>query len=169
MFLNSHLFWQHIKNSNPILSESLCSNFVDALVDKPKSKEVQEILGLGVSLKSYEPPTPFYHPITFRGSWWQYVFQREAPWTPECQEGVPRKLSKEVQDHIKIKPKSKIPDSYACLCRLRVCFAFSVLVQSEELSEAFLIPICFSSVNVKIRSLCFANGKFGIYIRIVFK
>ena len=29
------------------------------------------------------------HPITFRGSGWEYMVQIEGPITPECWEGVP--------------------------------------------------------------------------------
>ena len=38
------------------------------------------------------------HPITFRGSGWEYMVQIESPSTPECQEGVPSPviLSEEV-------------------------------------------------------------------------
>ena len=31
----------------------------------------------------------YHHPITFSGSWWEYMVQIEAPSTLECQEGVP--------------------------------------------------------------------------------
>ena len=38
------------------------------------------------------------HPITFRGSGWEYTVQIESPSTPECQKGVqsPVILSEEV-------------------------------------------------------------------------
>ena len=99
------------------------------LVSKPKPK------GLGLTLKSYGPP-PYsrlchyiascaIHPITFRGSGWEYMVQIEAPSTSECWEGVhspggqQREEEHRVVLHVQVehfqkmsqdhKPKSKIP------------------------------------------------------------
>ena len=57
-----------------------------------KSSQNQFLRGLGLTLKSYGPPTtppPPHHPITFRSPVWDNTLQVEAPSTPECQEGVP--------------------------------------------------------------------------------
>ena len=39
------------------------------------------------------------HPITFRGSGWEYMVQIEAPSTPECQEGVPSPGGQRREEH----------------------------------------------------------------------
>ena len=43
--------------------------------------------GTGADTKILHHPT--HHPITFRRSgWWEYIVQREALSTPECQDSV---------------------------------------------------------------------------------
>ena len=77
----------------------------------------------GLSLKSYGPPPHHYHPITFRGSEWEYMVQIEASSTPRCREGVQSQGGKQeehrVELHIQVEhyqkkfqdheSKSKIP------------------------------------------------------------
>ena len=49
--------------------------FYSITFDKPQAK--------------YQSPVPVPHPITFRGSRWEYMVQIEAPSTSKCWEGCP--------------------------------------------------------------------------------
>ena len=42
---------------------------------------------------------PTTHPITLRRSGWKFMVQREAPSTPECQEGVPSQGGQHREEH----------------------------------------------------------------------
>ena len=64
---------------------------------KPKSKKGKEEFGLWVwAVTKISWAT---HPITFRGSGWEYMVHIEAPSTLECWEGVPSPGGQQEEEH----------------------------------------------------------------------
>ena len=76
------------------------------------------------------------HPITFRGSGWEYTVQIESPSTPECQEGVPSPiiLSEEViPTSFQVLMKSPLGILSQTLIAEKICTKYHTLASAKTM------------------------------------